>query len=71
MDWVANALIVVCWTWYPRRWAILAGALGSLIYAWIAVTLSWWGLLAIELLITGLQVKACMRFSHGSAKTVE
>lgn len=58
MDWVANALICVCWYWYPRRWAVVAGAGGSAIYAWIAWEMSWWGLLAVEILITALQVRA-------------
>jgi hypothetical protein len=61
MDWIANLLIVACWYWYPRRLAVAAGAVGSLIYAAIGVQMGWWGLVAIELLITALQARVCFR----------
>lgn len=72
MDWVANTLLIVCWYWYPRRWAVMTGAAGSLIYALIGWRMGWYGLVFIELLLATLQVRACLleNSSGGGQKTM-
>jgi hypothetical protein len=67
MDWLANALLIYCWWDYPRRRAVAAGVLGSIIYAVIAYQMSWWGLLTIELVLAALQVRAMIKGPNNGA----
>lgn len=64
MGWIANILCLYCWWAYPRRRAILVGALGSLVWAYVGYDLCMWDLVTIEVCLASLQFRAAMNFSE-------
>lgn len=58
MGWLANGLLIVCAACVHRyRWALLCGAAGGYLWAFKAYEAQWWDLLAIEILLSSLQIR--------------
>lgn len=58
IGWLANALLILCAaTVHRHRWALLAGAAGGLLWGVKAWQAGWWDLLAIEIVLSSLQIR--------------
>ena len=55
--WLASALILYGWFLHPRPMGVFANCIGTVIFAWIAWSLDFWDLLAIEVAIAAIQIR--------------
>lgn len=58
LGWLANGLLVVCAAFvHKHRWALLFGVAGGVCWGIKAYQAQWWDLLAIEILLSSLQIR--------------
>jgi len=64
LGWLANILLI--WSWYSlgnkRRYALLLGVAGSLLWAWEAYGLGRFDLLSIEIILGSLGFRAWLKW---------
>ena len=66
MGWIGNTLLIIC-VWrigYRDRWAFLCGAAGGFVWSIKAYNTSQWDLLAIEIILSILQLIAWRKWGQ-------
>lgn len=63
IGWLANGLLIVCAaTVHKHRWSLLVGAAGGFLWATKAYAAGWWDLLAIEIVLSLLQIRGYIKW---------
>lgn len=58
LGFIANTLLLLCAAFVHRcRWALLCGAAGGVLWAFMAYRAGWWNLVFIELVLASLQIR--------------
>ena len=65
IGWTANSLLIICAAFVHRyRWALLCGAMGGALWAVKAIRAEWWDLLAIEIILSTLQIRGFLKWKR-------